>query len=64
MPTRPGLDLMARLLVLLMLPAIARGTEPTVEVAFANCDITPTPTPDRPVWLAGYLPGRAATGNS
>ena len=53
---------MAPLLVLLMLPAIARGTEPTVEAAFANCDITPTPTPDRPVWLAGYLPGREATG--
>ena len=62
MPTRPGLDLMARLLVLLMLPAIARGTEPTVEAAFASCDITPAPTPDRPVWLAGYLPGREATG--
>ena len=62
MPTKPGLDLMAPLLVLLMLPAITRGTEPTVEVAFANCDITPAPTPDRPVWLAGYLPGRAATG--
>jgi hypothetical protein len=34
----------------------------SLEVAFGAWDITPALVPERPVWLAGYVPGRAATG--
>ena len=33
-----------------------------LEVGFAAVDITPDVRADTPVWLAGYYPGRAATG--
>ena len=33
-----------------------------LSVGFAQTDITPDCTSDRPVYLAGYLPGRQATG--
>ena len=36
--------------------------EETLEVGFAHADITPDVRADAPVWLAGYYPGRAATG--
>ncbi len=33
-----------------------------LEVGFAHVDITPEVSQDQPVWLAGYYPGRSATG--
>jgi hypothetical protein len=33
-----------------------------LEVGFAHADITPEVRAEAPVWLAGYYPGRAATG--
>jgi hypothetical protein len=34
----------------------------TLEVGFASADVTPELRDDRPVWVAGYGPGRRATG--
>lgn len=40
----------------------AQGSETQLQVGFAEVDITPQLTGDRPVWLAGYGQNRAATG--
>lgn len=40
----------------------ARGLAADLEVGFAQVDITPQLKEGEPVWLAGYYPGRAATG--
>ena len=45
-------------LSLLWVPAEAAK----LEVGFAHADITPEVRAETPVWLAGYYPGRAATG--
>ncbi|MFV1964595.1 MAG: hypothetical protein ACC628_04175 [Pirellulaceae bacterium] len=44
--------------------AATRGSAdvPALQVAFGECDITPALHLDNPVWLAGYGPGRQATG--
>ena len=41
--------------------AVVRADD-DLEVGFAHIDITPELRADSPVWLAGYYPGRAATG--
>lgn len=43
--------------------AVAEGIqEGPLRVGFGACDVTPALSADRPVWLAGYTPGRQATG--
>lgn len=62
MPTPSGLAATIGLLLTLTLPHLAEGDELPLEAAFTHGDITPNLEPDTPVWLAGYLPGRRATG--
>jgi hypothetical protein len=38
------------------------GHAAPLSVGFAHSDITPELHPEQPVWLAGYFPGRRATG--
>jgi hypothetical protein len=45
----------------LLLPTRPAWTD-QLEVGFAQAEITPELRDDAPVWLAGYFPGRAATG--
>jgi hypothetical protein len=58
----------SRLITLALLSGSLASTGPTfaeapqVQVAFGECDITPALLPEKPVWLAGYGPGRHATG--
>ena len=49
-------------LALVLLWAIAPARSAELEVGFAHVDITPQLNESEPVWLAGYYPGRAATG--
>jgi hypothetical protein len=51
----------AAVLVLVMACNKASALEP-LEVGFAAVDITPQLSATRDIWLAGYLPGRKATG--
>ncbi len=37
-------------------------TDSVFEVGFSAAEITPQLSPETPVWMAGYVPGRAATG--
>jgi hypothetical protein len=50
------------LATLLWLSGVLCRAEETLEVGFAHVDITPAVNAETPVWLAGYYPGRAATG--
>ncbi len=50
-----------------VLTAVSRAmpnseSESVLEVGFSSADITPQVAPEKPVWMAGYVPGRAATG--
>lgn len=43
-------------------PAVSAAEPKAVQVAFGETDITPDVKGKKPVWLAGYGPGRRATG--
>lgn len=55
-----GLAALAIICVALWGSSPARSAE--LEVGFAHVDITPQLNANEPIWLAGYYPGRAATG--
>lgn len=48
--------------LLAVIPPLANSADPPLRAGFANADITPKVTSEKPVWLAGYGFNRQATG--